>query len=238
MRSPLPTASVGWRIVVLCGSLLLVLLIATVFQWRSARVREMHPRAEPLSSILPAALAGWQVRDEPVAETEEMKRAVAGMLNFDEALVRVYQRGHLQISVYVAYWRPGRSHPRLVAQHTPDVCWTGAGWQMKEAWEIRLPLAGGQQTRPSQARIFEQPNRKLYVHYWHLVGGETYHSSNAQGLTFFRYLREDLLEGQREQYFIRVSCTAPLNELRDDPLMVQVWQALAKLGLREISNAR
>lgn len=215
----------------LSGGLALVLLTGILFQWRSANVREAYPRSAPLTMILPETAPGWTVMDEPVAETEEIKRAVAEMLNFDEAIVRTYRRGKDSLSVYVAYWRPGRIHPRLIAQHTPDICWPGAGWEVKGKGTSPILSGSGGQTPPGQIRIFSIKGHLLHVVFWHLVGGDANRGIDPTGLSFFRYLRSDLQSGQREQYFIRLSSTVPYEQLQDEPLFIGVMHKLATLGL-------
>ena len=207
------------------------LLVAVWLQFRSKIADEAHPRTAALATILPQAVDGWETKDEPVADTVEMKRAVAEMLNYDEAIFRTYRRGEMMVSVYVAYWRPAKIHPRLVAQHTPDVCWTGAGWRMGDAKQVSVPMWSGQKTVPGQSRVFEQSRQRLHVVYWHLVGGRIDHSIDASGHTFFRDLLDDLKVGQREQYFIRVSHNLNAEQLSDEPLFSRIWRALGPLGL-------
>jgi len=79
---------------------------------------------EAFNELLPRAnkLPGWSAAQRPVADTEEMKRAVAELLNHDAGGFVTYTNGDLQISIYAAYWKPGKMSPRLVAGHTPDVC--------------------------------------------------------------------------------------------------------------------
>jgi len=83
-----------------------------------------------LMELLPQArdVPGWAVTYRPVAETAELQKATAEMLNYDDAVYAIYTHGETRISVYAAYWLPGKMSSRLIAGHTPDVCWVGAGW--------------------------------------------------------------------------------------------------------------
>jgi len=59
----------------------------------------------------------------------------AGILNTSHLIERTYVRTAgdgrmIQLTVYVAYWSPGRRRQR-VASHTPDACWPGSGWMAK-----------------------------------------------------------------------------------------------------------
>lgn len=223
------TRALGW-------GLAASLLLAVWWQFRQTIAAEAHPRTSSLAELLPGTVSGWETADEAVADTEEMKRAVAEMLNYDEAILRTYRQKDRTVSVYIAYWRPARFHPRLVAQHTPDVCWTGAGWRMSDAAQLIVPLGFGGQTVPGESRVFEQGGQRLKVAYWHLVGGRVYHSANSQGVTFVRNLFDDLRRGQREQYFIRVSHNWPAGQVPDEPLFAEIWRATGSLGLRDDSS--
>ena len=61
--------------------------------------------------------------------------ASADTLKTDLLAQRVYERptptGPLQITLYLAYWRPGQAPVSLVASHTPDACWPGTGWVLE-----------------------------------------------------------------------------------------------------------
>ncbi|AOS45900.1 hypothetical protein Verru16b_02991 [Lacunisphaera limnophila] len=88
----------------------------------------------------PEEIPGWTVEYLPIADTPEMKAKVSELLNYDDALFAVYTKGPERLSVYIAYWAPGKMSHRLVAGHTPDVCWVRAGWDIVEAktWEPAL----------------------------------------------------------------------------------------------------
>lgn len=212
-----------------------LLLGAVAWQLRPALQREVHPLPRPLGALLPAGVPGWTVQDDPVADTAEMKRAVAEVLNYNEAIVRTYRRGAQSISVYVAYWQPGRMHPRLIAQHTPDECWVDAGWEMLGAdGETSLALAENRHTWPGQTRVFRKDGSTLHVTYWHLHGGRP--SGYAQGngskrIEFYSTFLEDLTAPPHEQYFIRLSSTEPIERLADEPLLQQLLGVLGTLGL-------
>jgi EpsI family protein len=221
--------ALGW-------SLAASLMLAVWWQFRPTIAVEAHPRTSSLAELLPGAVPGWETADEAVADTEEMKRAVVEMLNYDEAILRTYRQKDRTVSVYIAYWRPAKFHPRLVAQHTPDVCWTGAGWRMSDVAQLIVPLGFGGQTVPGESRVFEQGGQRLKVVYWHLVGGRVYHAANAQGVTFLRYLLDDLRRGQREQYFIRVSHNLTAEQVSSEPLFSKIWQALGPLGLKDAKS--
>jgi len=104
---------------------------------------------DAFTELLPRAheLPGWSASQRPVADTEEMTRAVAELLNYDGGGFVTYANGDLQISIYAAYWKPGRMSPRLVATHTPDGCWVGNGWVCQSAGIADLEVFNGQRLR-------------------------------------------------------------------------------------------
>lgn len=103
-------------------ALRLVLAAAVGLQiW--AVVNQPAPRPPPeLESMIPAYLPGWTMRELPLGEPEETRNAVASTLQFDRFISRVYSRSTQVVTVYVAYWQPGKVPPRAVGVHTPDTC--------------------------------------------------------------------------------------------------------------------
>ena len=85
-----------------------------------------------LADLLPPAPPGWTRKEQPIADSPEMRQKVDELLSYDDGIFYVYTSGPLRLSVYVAYWQPGKMSARLVAGHTPDVCWVGAGWKCTE----------------------------------------------------------------------------------------------------------
>lgn len=147
---------VGCALVLVCGILI---------QARPMLQNEAFPRTQALAALVPAEFVGWRVRDESIATTKEMARAVDELLHYDEALVRMSESGRDVISVYIAYWKPGRFHPRLVATHTPDMCWLSSGLIMDHLGTITLPLADSRQSQVGQYRRFAGSADTQYVVY-------------------------------------------------------------------------
>ncbi len=112
---------------VLLAGLALVLLGSRPLPERTFKgsVKDLLPTA--------AEVPSWTVEYLPIADTPEMKAKVAEALNYDDAVYAIYTHGATRISVYIAYWIPGKMPYRLVAGHTPDVCWVGNGWKPVEA---------------------------------------------------------------------------------------------------------
>jgi hypothetical protein len=197
-----------------------VLVAAVIFQIVGAsRVEQEKPRP-PLKTVLPAELAGWTAVDQPIAETAEMQRAVGELLNYDDAILRSYRRGGQQFDVYAAYWKPGKMSERLVAGHSPDVCWVAAGWSMVTKDAPAEPLAlGSWAPSAGQYRVFRDGRGAMrWVVFWHVAGDRRI--DYGQGVPPWWSVFSDLGKrgfGQRSsQYFVRVSANVPWEELNGD----------------------
>ena len=63
-----------------------------------------------------------------------------------------------RITVFLATWSPESKKPLLMLGHTPDICWTGAGWKPVELGQPRqvlidLPLAEEQRPEDRGLRV-------------------------------------------------------------------------------------
>ncbi len=180
-----------------------------------------------LVNWLPQAPVGWSAVDVPIADTPEMKARVGELLNYTDAVFRIYTRGGRQVSVYIAYWAPGRMEPRLVAAHSPDVCWGESGWRHvaePSVWDVRSK--GGASLGLGQLRAFENQGQKQHVVFWHCVGGRPSGLVDrfVKGEAIFtldQFLRNPRAP-KYEQWFVRLSSNEPLEQLGGEPL----WEAL------------
>jgi len=131
-RFPVSALKTNWLIVSLAALLVFAAGLVVYGSTRPLKrtfygqVIDLVPKQEDLPP-------GWTVEYKPIADTPEMKAKVDELLNYDDAVYAVYSKGLQRISVYIAYWTPGKMSQRLVAAHTPDVCWVGAGWRIVEA---------------------------------------------------------------------------------------------------------
>lgn len=226
--------SVGWAPVlaalVLAGSVLVQAL---------PLVRPSLPSRPPhLAAKVPAQPAGWTVRDVPLGPSEFMAGEVEKVLNYDDVINRDYRRGAEQFGLYVAYWGPGKMPTQLVASHTPDRCWTENGWHCLEMRFRQQDVLAGAGLQPVEWRLFEPPGGAppVYVLYWHLVDGEVYDygerfNAVPDPVRWWRGAIQQALHGPREQYFIRLTSSQPLEELWTDPGFRVVVQSLSALGL-------
>ena len=164
----------------------------------------------------PAELPGWQCEVLPVADTLEMKKAMTELLNYDDGIFVVFTRGTVRIRVYVAYWSPGRMAQRLVAGHTPDTCWIGAGWYcLRRSTNADLALGSGPRLLPAQQREMSMDGQTETVVFWHVVDGRV--SPYADSATppwhaMVTDLWTDGLQQCEEQYFVRLSSPSALDQ--------------------------
>lgn len=195
-------------------------------------------RAAHLAQSVPAEVAGWGSRELPLGPNEFLSSEAEKVLNYDEMLNREYSRGGRSFGVYVAYWGAGKMPTRLVASHTPDRCWTENGWRCLAMKFKQSATLDGVALQPAEWRQFEPPlgGSPVYVLYWHLVEGRTYdyggHFNNVPSpQLWWKDAVQQAVRGSREQYFIRLTCNEPLENLWNDPGFGAVLRGLERLGL-------
>lgn len=215
------------------SALLLTAIGLVVYGSTRPQERTFH---EKLTDVLPEAPPGWTRTLRPIADTPEMQKAVGETLNYDDAVFAEYKRGSDRLSVYIAYWTPSRMSQRLVAGHTPDVCWVGAGWKCTErgVWTAErgvgsktvledlssAPHAPRSHLFPAESRTFTARGVTEYVWFWHIVGNQAI-SYGPQTPPWYASLVDMLAKGidqREEQFFIRLSAPQPL----DDPALTPV----------------
>lgn len=206
------------------GGLLLIAALAVAVP---PRLETFYAPPTSLSEWLPPAPAGWTSMDKPIAESEEVRQAVDELLNFSDGVFRVYRKNERELSVYIAYWEPGKMDPRLVAVHSPDVCWVAGGWAMATAPEHWAPRSSaGNSLGLGELRTFAHSGNTQNVVFWHLVGGlpSGFMGRTVRGGSFWSW--EKIMMNpraiRREQWFIRLSTNGRLTDFEADPL----WNAL------------
>ncbi len=138
---------------------------------------------------------------------------------------------NLRGSFYAAYWQPGKMSHRLVASHTPDVCWVGGGWRCV----IRgtESLSGPQGSLEVQHRVFEQGGRVEHVMFCHLVGGRELSYRTGQEPPWHAVFTDIFKHGTRqreEQLFLRISSNRPVREFKESaPVELFVQRLLAAI---------
>lgn len=138
-------------ITILSLSTLLVVAIGLVIY---GQTRELEPTFHgKMAELLPPAPLGWSRTEQPIADTPEMRQKVDELLSFDDGVFYIYTSGSLRLSVYVAYWQPGKMSSRLVAGHTPDVCWVGAGWKCTKRGEAIPVVSSAAHETPASVTL-------------------------------------------------------------------------------------
>lgn len=182
-----------------------------------------------LSDLLPPAPAGWTRTERPIADTPEMKQKVGELLSYDDGLLYDYTKGNLRLSVYIAYWAPGKMSSRLVAGHTPDVCWVGAGWQCTAQQAVNSMTVDGRRLPTVETRAFAANGTTEYVWFWHLVDGQPQSYDTSKQPPWHAFITDMMQAGftQRgEQFFIRLSAPQPLDDPALAPVLTPVLQVL------------
>lgn len=122
-----------------------------------------------LAFALHDAIPGWSFRPEPVAESAQ---SILGTTNLVNGLFAGPDGETFM--VFSARWQAASARSMSVVQHTPDVCWVGAGWvpvDVGQPRQVQLALKGGEM--PFECRAFRGPgqdHRELVV-WCTLVGG-------------------------------------------------------------------
>jgi len=182
-----------------------------------------------LAHILPPPPPGWTMKTREIADTPEIKEAVGEILNYDDGVFVDYTNGMDRLSVYIAYWKPGKMSQRLVATHTPDVCWVGSGWAKESSETVTNLSVDGNLLPPAEGRVFRIQGNAEYVWFWHVIGPEV--KTYATGFVPPWYaplidLARKGLNQREEQFFIRLSSQNPLNSLSLEPVLNPVLRKL------------
>jgi hypothetical protein len=239
-RRSVPVLLIGGALLLAGGLFLQVLTFRNVHSGDTVSARAIHH----LAPRFPAQIPGWECRNEKLGPTEFTQEEAQNTLNFDDYIFRSYARPGQSFTLYVAYWRPGRMPVQRVAEHTPDICWTGAGWKQEESKRAEVLRAGPITLRRAQWRKMSFPgdHRVQYVAFWHLVGGHLhvqslYLNSIPSPLAYWREAMYYAFGGRREQYCVRLAASVPFSELEADPGYQEILRALARLGLAEPRSA-
>jgi hypothetical protein len=197
-----------------------------------------RPRDIRLAEAVPLSLPGWVGEDVPLGPNEFQATEVEKVLNYDQIINREYRRDGAMFGVYVAYWGPGKMPARFVASHTPDRCWTENGWHCVEMRFKQVKEFEGVSLQPAEWRLFDPPNggRQTYVIYWHLVDGRTYDygerfNAVPDPVRWWKDAAQQVLLGSREQFFIRLTSSEPIEHIWSDPGIAEVLRSLERLGL-------
>lgn len=228
------TRAAKWTLGIV-GTILCLGVVLQWFDWKKPTRTEKVSIGLP--SRIPQQVSGWTGRDEALGDTELTRRAVENILNFDEAVYRIYRKGSSEFGVYVAYWAPGRMPTRLIELHTPDRCWVENGWICKDS---KFGYQFGAETMfpPAQWRVFTPPGHSAptYVLFWLLVDGQPYDfgkrlNSAPNPFRWWGQFMQEMADGYRGHLFVRLTSNRPFEELAGDAGWQQLTAALGQLDL-------
>ena len=226
------------------GSFLLLLLTALVLK---IELFSDHARrfTGKLEEVVPKTVIGWESKDLPLAESAAGLQGVRGVLNYDQAVQRLFTKKDIQLIVYVAYWEPG--HVSLVdaGSHNPDSCWVYAGCERLERDYAQEAKVNGRELLPYEHGLYRSPNgQTIHAVFWHLVNGEVNRYDEQEvgwrnGLAgrieraslVAKDIRERGLDQRREQMFVRLSSNKSPKELLADPDVRFLLSRLGPLGI-------
>lgn len=155
-------------------------------------------------------IAGWNFRSVPVSESAERLLVADRLLNGEfldpsNRLVRVfsakrYKENANEIGLFV---------------HTPDRCWTEAGWKIEPAAPDALELNVHEVPIPFERRIFASPGHRELVYFCGLTGG--------QPLPY--RLDHNLSVAVRRQIARTQEKSVAATRASDRQLWIRVWEA-------------
>jgi hypothetical protein len=198
--------------------------------------KEQQTKTLPLNELVPESIPGWKSTEIPIAQTEELRERVATFLNFDDYLSRSYTKGQDHINIYIAYWSPEKTTPRLVGAHTPDTCWVQNGWTQEFRQHDVERQLNDISIKPLEYGTYKKDGVSENVIFWHIVGGRiyAYDQSNLHDIyAVFKDIKTFGLRQKREQFFIRISSNLPLELLWKEPGFEYLMKSVAELGLYE-----
>lgn len=213
------------------------LVLAVGFQFIGKEEEEHVSRGNHLDDFIRNEIPGWTARDLPVGETEFVATAVERILRYDDVLYRSFEREGVNLAIFVSYWGRGKSSVREVAAHTPDRCWTTAGWKVHTI-ENQVPMDYHSfQLMPAERRKFTFHGTPMHVTFWHIVGGEPFSTGSRFNLvpnpvTFIRDFFQEMRVGRQEQYFVRITSNVPFSEIEFEPAYLAILEDLKTLGLQ------
>ncbi len=185
-----------------------------------------------LYAVLPASVPGWEV------DTSTDLYQFADLLQTDILAQRTYLKRtaegqQIQLTLYAAYWRAGQAAVSLVASHTPDACWPGAGWEsLAPPSAPPAPIVADRVLAPPEYRFFKSGAFPQHVWFWHLYDGRPIayrdpYSAAALLRSAWRYgFRHD-----GDQLFVRVSSNVPWSVIAAEPVLAQFFAHTQPLGL-------
>lgn len=215
----------------LTGTAVAGCILALVFTVRAGPARASDEPVPDLAALLPATPPGW------IGVTDDKLYRFAPTLQTDDLVQRTYARrtpqGMSQVTVYLAYWRPGQAPVSLVASHTPDACWPGTGWTLASPPAERRAVSVGSRTlAEAEYRLFKNDEFPQHVWFWHLYAGQPIDQVDPFSPTaLLKLILRYGARSQGSQLFVRVSSNQPWETFGNEAFVHELFDRLRPLGL-------
>lgn len=222
-----------------CALLVVLAVVATgiFFQLQRDRPPTIDAAALAWKHRIPTTIAGWETREEPLGDTEYQERVVLDALQLEHYVHRAYYKEGRYVAVFVAWWPPGRIPTRLVAFHSPDICWTSQGLHCTTFVNRRPIKVQGRTWHPAEWRTFvEADGAKSEVLFWLLVGGTPYDFGTGLGhlpgpWAWFGDLCTRLTGKKQEHLLVRIATNGTWEECLNDPDLASALARIGEVGL-------
>lgn len=197
----------------------------------------------PADQFISSSLPGWTAKDLPIADSDDMVKIVEKTLNYDSYVYRSYQNADVEILLYIAYWKPAQIAPAMVEAHTPDICWVANGWEMHPLPPLTGLKHAGQTLDMRQYRRFVVHGQDTYVGFWQINGhqlrdmtstAEAHLSTWERTKRRFYQVWDGMLNPPGQQVFVRISSSAPLDQLTDTAPFQAVFDLIERLEEGEL----
>ncbi|HUR59619.1 MAG TPA: exosortase/archaeosortase family protein [Opitutaceae bacterium] len=231
--APAPAAPASARSgtqVALGAGLAVALSLMVIFVLNTRPSVHRNVPAPNLLAVLPASADGWQVMTSDLYEFR-------GPLQTDHLAQRRYVKSvggePVEVTLYLAYWPAGQAPVSLVAIHTPDACWPGAGWTPLKTRESRMVLtAGERRMADAEYRLFKTGDYPQHVWFWHLYDrSPIVYRDPYSPVALLRIAWRFGFRHDGDQVFVRVSSNRPWSDIAGEPLLAQFFARTQALGL-------
>jgi len=227
-----PSSRAPWTLQLwLAAGLMLAVGLVILFAANTRRAPAAAPVPD-LAAMLPTQADGWEVQT-----TNDLYR-FADTLQTNHLVQRTYLKhapdgSLLQVTIYIAYWAPGQAPVSLVASHTPDACWPGAGWLPEPTADSRTRLlVAGRGLPESEFRFFRGDAYPQRVWFWHLYDGRPIaYQSPYSPRELLRLAWKYGFGREGAQFFVRISSNGEWAAFADEPLLRGVFNQLQPYGL-------
>ena len=226
-----PARSAPRQVFVLGAGLAATAAALAFFIWNTRPVARTDTPPPDLAALLPEPPAGWSARTPSLY-------AFSGTLRTNHLAQRVYVQpapggGAREIVIYAAYWGAGQAPVSLVASHTPDACWPGAGWEPVPIPVTSVTLsAAGRDLAPAEQRVFRSDGRPYNVWFWHLHGGKPItHRDPYSATELLRYAWRYGFQRDADQVFVRISSNLSWSEIERSAVVREFLGRAQALGI-------